>query len=258
MREGSEWGGEEEEAGSLGKAERGCGKRVGGAIYAEVPLGDGTPLWKMFVDPPIRLDDPEAMGITPRGVSLVQDPKTGVWNVVDWVGSKHYPNVQDFIEETYVLGASRRLPKTLDFSKITSRSRLILIHGKAFVDNTDQLWRAMLDNKYASTRELFECPKNITHHKDVLQDDPEMCIGFYRDLLVDGVDQTEGDSWVRRNLPSLSYGGRKPPEGFTPKYAPAIFWSLPLNRIAVIEGSGADEATEKANKAGVPVKRWEE
>lgn len=122
---------------------RGCGPaRDEGGIYAEVGLSPvGLPLSFFLVDPPIPVSC-AALGLTPVGVTLIE--REGVTHVLDWVGSTHYPNVADFVEETLLFGLSRRLPQTLDFARLGPLSRIILVHGRAHIDNA---WQYAEDRK---------------------------------------------------------------------------------------------------------------
>jgi hypothetical protein len=96
---------------------RGCGTRVKGGIYAECKLSPfGMPIEHFLIDPPNPI--PDDLGLTPVGVKLFE--RDGVFHILDWVGSAHYKNVADFIEETRNFGASRRLSKSTDFSKLTA------------------------------------------------------------------------------------------------------------------------------------------
>jgi hypothetical protein len=81
----------------------------------------------------MRSIDPKEIGVTPRGVHLVE--LDGVNHIVDIVGAKHYPTPAHFVEEMLRLGISRRISKTFPFEKLDpSRSRLILLHRRAFVE----------------------------------------------------------------------------------------------------------------------------
>lgn len=79
--------------------------------------------------------------------------KVGVTHVFDIVGENNYPNVADFLEEARRLGVSRRLelstgdesvdptdttkivPAINPYSKLSSRSKLILLHKRAVIEN---------------------------------------------------------------------------------------------------------------------------
>src|SRR5919204_591068 len=127
---------------------RGCGTRVRGAAYWECGLDpDGATIEEFLIDCPSLI--PSGLSVAPRGVTTIE--VGGVTHVVDWVGSEHYLNVSDFVSEVSRLGLSRRLPSTLDFSKITPASRILLIHARARVEN-------------ASLYGPFRCPKGFHDH----------------------------------------------------------------------------------------------
>lgn len=93
---------------------RGCGERKQTAVYCEVGMGPGgRPLEDFLICPPQKIN-PAELGVRPIGVRLVQHQ--AVWHTLDWMGSEHYPNVADMVEEVRRFGLSRRLPRTLDFS----------------------------------------------------------------------------------------------------------------------------------------------
>src|SRR5579862_2920010 len=86
---------------------RGCGQRVKGGLYIECGLSaGGQPLEYFLIDPPQLLDG-RALGITPVGTKLIEFG--GATHVVDWVGSKSYKGVCDFVEEVRKFGLSRRI-----------------------------------------------------------------------------------------------------------------------------------------------------
>ena len=67
------------------------------------------------------------------GVTLIE--RDGVTHVLDIVGREHYPTVASFIDEARRLGVSRRAPRTIDFGRITSASRMLLAHAHADIAN---------------------------------------------------------------------------------------------------------------------------
>lgn len=117
---------------------RGCGERQKGAAYLAIPLvPGGSPIEHFLIDPPIVID-PEELGISPIGISLLPHPAADggeVTHVYDIVGREHYPTVAEFVEEARRMGISRRIAATSDFSKITADSRLLLLHAHADVAN---------------------------------------------------------------------------------------------------------------------------
>ncbi len=223
--------------------ERGCGQRIPGAVYLETKLGEGgQPIQDYLIDPPVPVDM-EALGITPVGVKLIE--MGGVTHVFDYVGSSHYPNVADVVEEAMRLGVSRRISRNLDLSKLTSDSRLILIHERAYVGNV---------SAYSSVQPLV-CPK-----PEHVVTDEGCCAGVWWEDIADGdVEKDVSDDdprTVRRLMPSFSYVGRMRPEEVDPEYRPAMFMSVPIGQVTVIDSGDARsmlDTVKSLHSAGVPV-----
>lgn len=225
--------------------ERGCGTRVKGGVYAEIPLGKhGLPLEDFLLCPPVVVDA-AALGISNIGVKLIE--RDGIWHIFDVVGKQHYPNVMDFVEEARRFGISRRLSTSLDFSKLTCDSRLILMHDRAHIDN------------YHLYRGSHQCPKERTgHDHDPL---PEMCISLWSQDLIEGVSIEEDGRKVKRVMPSFEYEGYSRPPEVIPKYNLAIFGSFPIPKLVVVNDPDAgthEKSLQKAKNAGLPVRLVDE
>ena len=255
---------------------RACGRRIRGGIYAEVHLSEhGLPIEYFIVDAPIAVD-PAQLGLAAVGVQLIKlkgtDAKSpsasdGVHLIFDVVGQEFYPYPADYVEETRRMGASRRLPANLDFSKLGPDSRLVLIHARALIENF---------SVYPQPPQL-NCPKGIARHSHAPL--PEMCAGLWWHDLPDQpdeaaalVDQPSGGeidthdeqlamnraqvafSVLRRIDGGTQYYGHHRPLGVIPSYRHGIFLSLPISNLAVIQGG---EATERnylaACFSGLPV-----
>lgn len=180
----------------LGGAERGCGSRVEGGIYACVPTSpNGRPVEHFLCCPPIRIDADE-YGLSNIGVKLIDLPETCLYcggggkviahinpvpqdcpdckglglvpvsHVFDIIGGEHYPNVADFIEEARRLGISRRLElgDAKEYARLSSRSRLFLLHARAIIENPQDYINAMLPIEAAALMEAGGCPKNNPQH----------------------------------------------------------------------------------------------
>lgn len=230
-------------------AARGCGaSRSAAGIYACCGTDtDGMPIEHFIVDPPIRLDF-AAMGVTPRGVHLFED-KNGVTHIMDWVGSEHYKNVADYVEETRRYGASRRLSPTLDYSRLTPESRLLLIHARAWVGN-------MAEYGY------WNCPKRIEEHdSEIASPDYKFCCAgvWHEDVEGGEVVEMHGHRisarTVTRKMPSFSYVARCRPDGVIPSYEPAIFLRLPITRLEVVKSEDGrhTKSEEAARKSRLDV-----
>lgn len=237
-----------------GGCRRGCGdSRQVGSVYAEVPLSPfGRPLEDFLCDPPILIDTNE-VGVTPVGVKMFE--RNGVWHLFDWVGSTHYPNVSDYWEEVRRLGLSRRLPTNLDFKKLTSQSRILLLHSRAWIDNFEEYVKAEPELKDLQLLPYNKCPKNLKEHERGKVE--SMCSRLWYQDVQKADYHPEGDKrTVRRKMPAFDYYGLKKPEGAEPKYKVAIFASMPIHNLAVIkdpEGSTHEKAFDLAQMARVPV-----
>lgn len=250
-----------------GGVKRGCGdSRTAGGIYAECPLSPyGVPLEDFLCDPPIVIDTKE-MGVTPVGVKLME--RNGVWHIIDWIGSTHYPNTADFVEEVRQFGLSRRLPQTLDFKRLTKDSRILTVHSRAWIDNFLPYYENEQD---CGKLDLDRCPKFLEHHKNLslfrekgeLQKHAgvnfyplEPCIRLWYQDLTEGEADTENPRHVVRKMPSFEYKGLTRPEGVEPEYKVAIFASFPIHNLAVIndpEGQTHNRSLSLAEEARIPV-----
>lgn len=231
--------------------ERGCGRRKQGGIYGECGLHPwGSPLEAFLMDPPVPVD-PAALGISPIGVTLIDDPATDATHILDWVGEEHYPNVCDVLEEVRRFGLSRRLPRTLDYSRLDARSRILLVHRRALITDLSGYtvdWRR-------------PCPKALAEHADPPHA-ASLCAGIWWEDVTGGasVETPAGPladpRHIRRTMPSFTYVARTTPPGVTPAYAPAIFASFPLSRLVIVrdpEGGTHAAALARAGQASLPV-----
>ena len=249
---------------------RGCGRRVKGGVYAESHQGEGgTPIEWFVVDPPAPLDL-GAIGVRPRGVTLVRDESLadGTCHIVDWVGAESYPNVADFVEEARRFGISRRLETTLDFSRITDRSRLVLVHPRAICENRLEIGRPLRCPKDRLGPEkgwtsVEDAPgaRRPARFRDLVgsgsaapprvHTDPaaEMCAEFwYRDL--EGAEQAEGlpDGELVRRMPSFEYRGRRDDPDRPRIYCPAVFMVAPVHAIALVDDPGHPAHMERIRR----------
>ena len=241
-------------------ATRGCGSRKKGGIYAETLLSaKGRPLEDFLFDPPLLLPL-EELGVTPRGVKIFTAPD-GATHILDWVGERYYPYVADFVEEVRRMGMSRRLPRTLDFSRLDSRSRVILIHARAWIENAAEYFAAM-GQPWPPV--AWDCPKKLQEHMRE-GNPPQMCAGlWWWDVPADRAipDQPAvGDfalGW--RDMPSFSYLARSA-KTLKGTYRPAAFAALPITRLAVIrddDQANFEAALRAAQRASLEVEVCDE
>ncbi len=138
---------------------RGCGTRKEGGIYLEsgTRLGRGRPLEFFLSDPPVPMTCD-----TKVGVELIE--RGGVLHILDWVGEQHYPVITDFLEEGRVLGFSRRIASTLDLSRLTADSRILIVHARGLVVNHEALHPFMPEHYNAAHNEQGKRNPAHTHH----------------------------------------------------------------------------------------------
>lgn len=156
---------------------RGCGTRHAGAAYLECGLSSaGLALENFLFDPAITDIDPA--WLTPHRTPFTfEDPRTNTIHVVFWVGEEYYPDVWDFIHETRVAGASRKLPPQFDFEQLSDKSQMFFVHPRAHVRAT------------AVEEAGLSCPMRSmggSHHEKVENGltlpHREHCLGFARYL----------------------------------------------------------------------------
>lgn len=207
---------------------RGCGKRVAGGVYVEVPTGpNGRPIEHFIVDAPVPV--PTEMAMQVRGMNLIE--RAGVWHLVDHVGAAYYPNVADIIEEVRAFGVSRRVQANLDFSRLTAESKLLLVHPRAIVVN---------DRDYRPDGREYDCPKAACEDCTIPnghQDGSKFCAGVWWEDITGGEkdELVPNPRAVWRTIGDTSYQGWTRPEGVEPRYELGIVMSVPIGRIAVVE-----------------------
>lgn len=218
--------------------ERGCGVRKADGIYAECGLSPfGRPVEAFLFDPPLPV--PEGLSVNPLGVTFVQADQmvngrlVSTVHIVDWVGADHYPNVADFIEEVRVLGVSRRLSSSLDYSLLTKESRLLLVHSRAYIAN------------HTEYQQVGPCPRNNDHA------DGSPCCGLWWEDVRDGEPSGEGREVIRK-LPSAAYRALSTPDNVQPDYRPGFIASFPISRLVVVAGERTAEQLQKIQKAALP------
>lgn len=248
---------------------RGCGERQQGGAYAETGLSErGLPIESFFFDPPIRVNA-EEIGLTAIGVKLVtrEDGTTDVWDII---GSQHYPNVADFLEEVKRFGMSRRLPATLDWARLGPNSKHVLLHARGFVANYHDF---DVDRRHAcprlaanhslvvrgATPEAADryCPVPPTHELP-FPEHVTCCCGFWWDDvegMTSGVPTLCDGTAGTREMPSFRYGARRIAPETKRDYRLAMVAALPITRIAVIRAADGrhERVAEAAAKSALPV-----
>jgi hypothetical protein len=191
-------------------------------------------------------DGSQVIRVTPRGVRLVQ--VGGIWHIVDWVGSKFYKNVADFVEEVKRFGLSRRLPSNLDYGKLTAESRIMLLHSRAWITNYPEYENYWVD----LGKGYMPCPKHPPVHKF----GDEMCAGvWWQDIDFPYYPAQFGPT-VTVKMPSFEYMAVPRHKMIKPQYKVAAFAVFPIHRLAVVrdnDGGQHEQNADKARKAGLRV-----
>ena len=231
------------------QTERGCGFRISGGIYLVLDTckeQDDTcrPIMDYIVDPPRPLGN---LPVSHIGSTLI-DAK-GINHVLDVVGSSHYPNVADFIQEAGRHGISRRISRTTRFDKITQGSRLILAHSRAIIRNYADYHKAVDRHLVCVTQR---------HFGNILAVEDGMCATYWWfDVTGGEVQGFDDDPYlVKRTIGGTHYWAHRAPDGVTPEYEIGVFASFPLSRIEVVRDQSQGTHMEHADLAaqsGLPV-----
>lgn len=218
---------------------RGCGKRKAGGIYACCPLGPGgMPVEYFLYCPPKVLNfDVPAVGQLPVKIDRVT-------HLIDWIGAEYYPNVADFIEEVRRFGLSRRISVKAEFSALTSESRLLTAHARAWIHD--------LDSYNSTDQRYWYCPKNPIEppHKG-------MCLGAVYWDIHEGKEvdflgfmsgtyaaETIRELLVQRDMPEFSYLGHTLLSYLNKAYSPAVFGGFPIHHFEVVMGQNGEGQAE--------------
>jgi len=219
----------------------------------------------MFDTP--KVIDVAALGITSVGVHPVENPDGSVW-LYDIVGSEHYPNVADFVEETRRLGISRRLPRSLPWDRLDGRTRLILLHKRAML--LPELYAPYFKTSPAeAVVGRRPCPRAVSNAHCGRGEAPHQ--GFdpcnrvwYEDI--EGGEPFESDFLepierrVVRQIAETRYIGFRRPDWARPSYQLAAFLRFPLVTIDVVrdDEGGTHRVIEHVETAGVSVRLTDE
>ena len=245
---------------------RGCGVRAKGGVYWELGFSaHGKPIEAFLLDPPIPADI-EKLNISPIGVHLIE--REGVWHVVDWIGSIHYENVTDFLEEVRRYGVSRRLELTEEQYKMLSQnSRLLAVHVAGIIESPQMYWSERMGQQNSVIEEGYQydwnlCPKGNEQHQAGAGGKP-MCAGLWWEDVLGVEPLIEGSRLGRRKMPAFEYFAAAPPNEPEVEHTPAFIASFPLGRIVVIadpdNGTHEDKMKKLSNlQDGIEVDLVEE
>ncbi|MBU2722906.1 hypothetical protein [Acidithiobacillus ferridurans] len=203
---------------------RGCGSRVKGGVYLCTGLSKhGSPIEAFLIDPV-----PPFKGEPFRAPILMEDPQqNGIYHAVVWVGAEFYPSLVDYVEETRVKGASRRIPSGFDFSKLTpGKSRMIFVHPRAFTAQCHV--------------PVTPCPKGIPDHG---RDEP--CIMAHWEYAQSAGSTVDAGYGVVGDTRYLL-----PPQDDAPRtLSPGFFMALPITHIEYESRDAQDDGPKSIHQA---------
>jgi hypothetical protein len=240
-----------------------CGTRIFGGAYVETEVAPkGLPIEVFLLDPPFPV--PQDKTFSRQGVTLDRD-ESGTYHIYDWVGSAHYPNVADVVEECRRFGASRRAER-IDYSLLTEKSRLILIHERAIVRSVGDVrpvtpgavpygppYKCPMARLAAWAEQEGKGPhqKAIDKHA-AHRVGGTMCAGIWWEDLEPGTVEPhphDADRSIRRT-PSFEYEGRARSRDKKIVVSPGFFATLPIGRIVVVEDGERGTHEEKLERLG--------
>lgn len=241
--------------------ERGCGVRTRGGVYAELGLSRfGMPIEHFLVCPPKPLDV-KGLGLTAINLRLIE--RNDAFHVLDWVGVSGYPNPTDDIEEIRRFGMSAKLelPKAEDYLKLSSRSRILRVHPYAWIVDRRRYWEERIGMAELGYQWDY-CPKGIREHvkgykisyNEQMKKDanfqPPMCLGLlYEDVAMGRKAEDGMEREILREMPSFDYRAfHRPNDAEVDNYLPAVYLSLPIQRLVVVNDPIGKRHEEKIEK----------
>jgi len=124
---------------------RACGdSRVNNALYLCVDLSPyGKPIEYFLLDPTKPCD------LKPFRTPIIVEGKEHN-DIAIYIGKEFYPFIPDFVEESRIMGISRRIPKNFPFERLTPyKSRMFFVHERVIPMFDYHIERA--------------CPRKIKH-----------------------------------------------------------------------------------------------
>ncbi len=186
--------------------QRSCGYRIENSLYATVPHSPfGKELAFFLLDPP-RLWE----GGQLRAPMLVpSEVEEGVNHILLGVGKESYPALSDFLEEGFVAGISKRLPRNFEIERLTpNKSKLLLMHPRAIPD-----FKYTLDfdrKQWCPNVRYKREPKHIGKNEFCIED--LWSLGYFIEVKEkhEFVDEEEETVLAYVKTPSAHYPIRKP------------------------------------------------
>lgn len=169
---------------------RACGTRKQGGIYFTIktsPYGELT--WDDFVIDPVW-PIPEEYRVSYQGITIVErdaldDDGQPIYDFYDHVGKQYY-TLETFYNELHEMGMSRRIPRNMQFDKISDYSRYILVFpdtlsesgnhvncklGNVHSDDETCFWQAVADSNGIGRAACMSFPMTMVGKMEVILSD---------------------------------------------------------------------------------------
>lgn len=220
---------------------RACGEsRIAGGAYNSVEVGEdgGIPIETVLNCPPSLIPNIHQLGLSSRGVKVLDLFGTGVHHVYDVIGMDSYPYFPDYFEEGYRHGFSRlfQAPGTsFPWNLITRDSRHLLIHPRAILANSDQFFAKRLGTGPWDKG----CPKKVEDHIYPMPDlkmlkkldlPAPMCLSLTWESMVptNAEKKTLSGREFTRSGVGFNFPASIPPQGVKPVWMYGIVMWLPI------------------------------
>jgi hypothetical protein len=220
----------------------GCQTRRVGQAYLYTPglrrlHGDkdlGRALGERIQDPPIPID-PAAWGISPQGVSIIQ--QGDYYHVFDWIGADSYPYPSDIWMQIIEKDDSALVRLTGDLSKLTEyESKRVLVHPRGWINNPQPLKENRIFLPYIGDCFLPEGEMR-NFHTEV---NDQMCSALWWQCVMEKPIDKEHPRLITQEVGDMTYSAARPIDGYIPNWEVAIIGNVPITELHLVVGNMND------------------
>jgi hypothetical protein len=235
----------------------GCKTRVVTGLYIHTPglrklYGKdlGAVLGDLIQDPPVEIDNPSHWGLSPQGISVIQDATTGIYHAWDWIGAMYYPNAADIWMQVIEKDDNGRVPITKDLELLTEfESFRVLVHPHGTI--TQDVIKFKQGRK--PIKEVPDCflPEGDYRDMHIDPDSEQMCSSLWWQMCK-GTPDDENKGYVNVEVGDLTYRAVGYPKNYLPAWKLAMIGKLPIGELHYVVGDmkenepDVNETIEKA------------